>query len=225
MEETMRKFKLERDYYEEGEKIFKKSSIAIQPGVTVLVGCNGAGKTTLLKQIEHALKVEKIPCVKYDNLHEGAGNAVSEAAFFEDFGLVAQLMCSSEGENISLNIGMFATKLRMFVNTGKTKSRLPVLHENNNENESNERWILFDAIDSGLSIDNIEEIKDLFNLIIEDGAEKDVYIIVSANEYELARGEQCFDVYNGKYVTFSDYEDYRNFILKSREKKNQRYSE
>lgn len=219
----MRKFKLERDYYEEGEKIFKKSNIVIKPGVTVLVGCNGAGKTTLLKQIEHALKVEKIPCVKYDNLHEGASNAVSEAVFFEDFGLVAQLMCSSEGENISLNVGMFATKLRKFIKTGKTKSRLSILHENNDDNESNERWILFDAIDSGLSIDNIMEIKDLFNLIIEDGVGKDVYIIVSANAYELARGEQCFDVYNGKYITFSNYEDYRNFILKSREIKNQRY--
>lgn len=221
----MRKFKLEREYYEEGEKIFKKSSITIQPGITVLVGCNGAGKTTLLKQIEHDLNVEKIPCVKYDNLHEGAGNAVSEAAFYEEFGLVAELMSSSEGESISLNVGIFATKLRRFIETGKTKSRLPILCENNNENESNERWILFDAIDSGLSIDNIIEIKDLFDLIIEDGAGKDVYIIVSANAYELARGEQCFDVYNGKYVTFSDYEDYRNFILKSREEKNQRYSE
>lgn len=221
----MRKFKLEREYYEEGEKIFKKSSITIQPGVTVLVGCNGAGKTTLLRHMENALKKEEIPCVKYDNLHEGARNAVSEAAFFKDFGLVAQLMCSSEGENISLNVGMFATKLRKFINTGKTKTRLPVFHENNNENESNERWILFDAIDSGLSIDNIMEIKDLFNLIIEDGVEKEVYIIVSANAYELARGEQCFDVYDGKYITFSDYEDYRKFILKSRERKNQRYSE
>lgn len=221
----MREFKLIRDYYEEDEKIFKKNNIAIKPGVTILVGCNGAGKTTLMEQIEHALNVEKIPCIKYDNLHEGAGNAISEAAFFEEYGLVSQLMNSSEGENISLNVGMFATKLRKFIETGKTKSRLPILCENNNENESNERWVLFDAIDSGLSIDNIEEIKDLFNLIIEDGAEKDVYIIVSANEYELARGEQCFDVYNGKYVTFSDYEDYRKFILKSREKKNQRCSE
>lgn len=221
----MREFKLIRDYYEEDEKIFKKNNIAIKPGVTILVGCNGAGKTTLMKQIEHALNVEKIPCIKYDNLHEGAGNAISEAAFFEEYGLVSQLMNSSEGESISLNVGMFATKLRKFIETGKTKSRLSILCENNNENESNERWILFDAIDSGLSIDNIEEIKDLFNLIIEDGAEKDVYIIVSANEYELTRGEQCFDVYNGKYVTFSDYEDYRKFILKSREKKNQRYGE
>lgn len=221
----MRKFKLEREYYEEGKKIFKKDSIVIQPGVTVLVGCNGAGKTTLLKQIEHDLNVAKVPCVKYDNLYEGAGNAISEAAFYEEFGLVAQLMCSSEGENISLNVGIFATKLRKFIETGKAKSRLPVLHENNDENESNERWILFDAIDSGLSIDNIVEIKDLFNLIIEDGEGKEVYIIVSANAYELTRGEQCFDVYNGKYVTFSDYEDYRNFILKSREIKKQRYNE
>ena len=38
----------------------------------------------------------------------------------------------------------------------------------------------------------------------------------------MARDEQCFDVYNGKYVKFTDYEEYRDFILQSREWKNQR---
>lgn len=43
-----RKFQLERDYYEEGLNLYKKKTIEIKPGVTVLVGCNGIGKTTLL---------------------------------------------------------------------------------------------------------------------------------------------------------------------------------
>ena len=33
----------------------------------------------------------------------------------------------------------------------------------------------------------------------------------------MARGEQCFDVYHGKYVTFKDYEEYRNLVLQSKE--------
>ena len=50
----------------------------------------------------------------------------------------------------------------------------------------------------------------------------EIYIVISAIEYELCRGEQCFDVYNGKYITFKDYEDYREFILKNREWKENR---
>ena len=64
--------------------------------------------------------------------------------------------------------------------------------------------------------------KYLFNTIFEDTTGTDVYIVVSANEYELARGENCFDVYNGKYIQFEDYEDYRNFILNTRNIKDKR---
>lgn len=38
----------------------------------------------------------------------------------------------------------------------------------------------------------------------------------------MARGEQCFDVYNGKYITFKDYKDYRNMILESKKWKEAR---
>jgi hypothetical protein len=39
----------------------------------------------------------------------------------------------------------------------------------------------------------------------------------------MARGEQCFDVINGKYVYIKSYEKYRSVILKSRDKKDARY--
>ena len=38
----------------------------------------------------------------------------------------------------------------------------------------------------------------------------------------MANGERCFDVYNGKYITFKDYEEYRNMILKSKKWKEER---
>ena len=77
-----------------------------------------------------------------------------------------------------------------------------------------------------MSIDNVQDVKEyLSKTILYDCQESEVYIIVSANAYEMARGEQCFDVYSGKYVTFSDYEDYRNFVLDSRKHKDERYSE
>ena len=91
------------------------------------------------------------------------------------------------------------------------------------EELSNERWILLDAIDSGLSVDNVVDVKELlFKTILEHNFGKEIYIVVSANEYELARNEKCFDVYNGKYIKINNYEEYRDFILKSKEEKNER---
>lgn len=51
-----RRFVLERDYYEEGVNLYKKKTVTIDPGVTVLVGCNGIGKTTFLRQLRSKLK-------------------------------------------------------------------------------------------------------------------------------------------------------------------------
>ena len=44
----------------------------------------------------------------------------------------------------------------------------------------------------------------------------------SANAYEMCRGEKCFDTYLGKYVDIKSYDEYREFILKSRERKEKR---
>ena len=84
---------------------------------------------------------------------------------------------------------------------------------------------MFDAIDSGYSIDNIIELKAIFNLMLKDAKAFDVqlYLIVSANSYELTSNEECFDVINGKYVTFNSYEGYKQFILDSRKLKDKRY--
>ena len=80
------------------------------------------------------------------------------------------------------------------------------------------------AVDSGFSIDNVVELKDeLFKLILDIHKDKEVYIVITANAYEMARGEQCFDVINGKYVSIKSYEKYRSVILKSRDKKDARY--
>ena len=51
---------------------------------------------------------------------------------------------------------------------------------------------------------------------------KNIYIIIAANEYELARNADCFDVNAGKYIRFNDYEEYRTFIINSRKKKEAR---
>ena len=201
----MRKFSIHRNYYGECD-IYERDEIEIKPGVTVLVGCNGAGKTTLITQMMESLKDRKIMAIMYDNLQDGGDRVLSVAEYNENFKLMAKLMQSSEGENIVNNVGEFAGRL------GRMIRQQP---------DGSEIWVFFDAVDSGMSIDNIVDVKNFFNLVLKE-KEKTVYIIASANEYELARGEQCFDVRSGEYIAFSDYEDFRSFILKSREIKKER---
>lgn len=207
----MKKIRIYQDYYGEDIKMYQKSEIILESGLTVLVGCNGAGKTTLLKQIEENLKKENIPYLYFDNLHDGSSHARSEEAFYGNFEFVAQSMWSSEGENIVMSLVRFARKIGDFFKNNK---------------DNNELWILLDAIDSGLSVDAIVDLKEgFFGTIFERNPDKEIYIVSAANEYELARGEKCFDVINCRYISIKSYERYRNVILKSREQKNDRYDE
>lgn len=227
-----RRIKLWEDPYGNGE-LYKKKYMTFKPGLTVLVGCNGIGKTTLLNNIQTELKKKDIPYIMFDNLNDGGESARSRAGYHQDLAFLATAMQSSEGENIVMNIGVLASELREFISTGVKNdfsSRLAKIFRSDDCEEkhvtSNERWILLDAIDSGLSIDNICNIKEyLFKTIFTDphNQDKDIYIIASANEYELANGENCLDVLNGNYIKFKDYNEYRELILKTREEKEKRH--
>ena len=143
----MREFKITRDPHEEKEYLYKKSKITLEEGLTVLVGCNGAGKSTLLNTLNYQLKKQDIPVIMFDNLKDGGSTARSRAAFFDDFSFVASSLISSEGEYIKLNLGRFSGQLGFFC-----------LNEHKNDPEI---WILLDAVDSGLSVDNVVELKEL----------------------------------------------------------------
>ena len=198
--------KVKRNYYDRAERIFKKASIGIIPGVSVLVGCNGCGKSTFLGAVEETLSNEGIKYVLYNNLHDGGSRSVSEAVWLGDFGMASSLLYSSEGECIIHNLGSVAAKCGQMVSSLKKENK-------------KEFWLLLDATDSGMSVDNIVEIKELlFETIIKNTQESGItpYILVAANEYEMACGENCLDVQNGRYVSFKNYDDFRKFILKTR---------
>lgn len=216
-----------RDPYDEGFSICSSKRTEFKEGLTVLVGCNGIGKTTTLHNLREQLRKENIPWFEYDNLYDGKRSA-DEALMSGNFGLVAQLKFSSEGESIYTNISAIASKIGKFVTSGENKHNLfaNIFGDGDKEEiKSNKRFILFDAVDSGFSIDNVIEIKSLFNFIIKDAQKRglEIYIIISCNEYELADGSNCMDVTTGKYLKFNNYEEYKKFILDTREKKNKRY--
>lgn len=222
-----------RDPYDAGFSTCRRKEVEFQPGLTVLVGCNGAGKSTMLHNIKSQLKKENIPVFYFDNEKNGGSSSVSEELFYGNMEFGATAMCSSEGENISLNLGKCVSKWRKFLQTGDNgdrfnrlaKSLRKTAGEDEEKEIPNERWILLDAMDSGYSIDNVIEMNDLFKLVIEDAKKLgiDLYIVISSNEYELVAGSNCMDVTEGAYVTFENYEKYKKFILHTRKKKDRRY--
>lgn len=197
----MEKFEIITDYYVEGENLYNFKDLYIDKGITVFTGCNGIGKTTLLEIIKNKLEETDTPFIMYDNLHDGDTNNLYKVHSAELFALLLQ---SSEGENIMNNLGIFTMDLKVLLET----------------NGDLQKWILLDAIDSGLSIDNIVELRELLETILTD--HKNVYIVIAANSYELTRNATCIDTYTGSYIEFKDYEDYKKYILESRKTKDER---
>lgn len=226
------KVKTWRDPYDSGFSPTKPTEIELNTGLTVLVGCNGAGKSTLLLNIEEHCKQNKIPCIKYDNLHDGGSTALSSLFYEGNYNEGVYLFTSSEGESIKANIGRKSRTYKEFIQNGYVDDKhrrfmltLAGLDKDTVDViENKDRVFLFDAVDSGLSVDSIVEIRAMFDQMVADSQEldKNIFIIIAANEYELARNASCFDVNNGRYITFDDYEDYRKFIIKSRALKEKR---
>lgn len=224
------KIKVWRDPYDCGVNITKKREIEFPTGLTIFVGCNGAGKSTLLHNIKEFCKENNFPCISYDNLHDGGHNSLSRAMYFGNFSEGSLLLSSSEGECVKINASRFLNGLKEFVQNGFeedfgyrfAKYGLGIdLSENLNKDV---RVILLDALDSGLSIDSLVELREALDALNSDieNTGLEYYIFVTANEYELTVNHRCLDVESGKFVTFSGYNDYRDFIVHSRKKKENR---
>ena len=193
---------VEKDPVDCGRDLYLKTSVEIQPGVTILVGCNGAGKTTLLNLIKHQFENDKeTVCIHYDNLRDGGQNSLSAAVFYGKMDFAARYALSSEGENIVFNFGDLACEIGKKV---RSKPNCKCID------------VTLDGIDSGLSIDNILDVKEFFDFLLKENSTKEVYIIASANSYELARDEDCIKAHELEHHTFTDYYEYRDYILTSR---------
>ena len=204
----MRTFEIPTNPYEDRVRLFTKKTVEFKPGITCLVGCNGSGKTTLLHLIRDQLENEKdILCLSYDDRSQGGSNLMSKFGFQQRLEDLAGMVMRSEGERIHRGFGEFIGG---------------ILRQILNKNPK-EVWLLIDAVGSGLSIDNILEIIDFFEFMRGEHTERDLYFVVSTNEYEFARNQDCIDVTTFGHKKFTDYEKYKAYILKTREKKDKRY--
>ncbi len=222
--------KVWRNPYDTGVNITTPKVIDLQPGLTVLVGCNGAGKTTLIRNIEDEMRKSNVPYCIFDNTKDGGMSSISAliGGYNEYAGdsveTGAMLWNASEGEAIKINVSRHSSLYKEFLKSGHFKNatyrikRIFADDSLENDIEDKRRIFLFDATDSGMSIDAVLDLKAMFTQILNDAKESglECYIVIAANEYEMCRDENCFDVNAGKYKTFTDYESYRNFIIKSR---------
>lgn len=225
-----REFRYPRHYYTD-RQIYKRGTITINNGITILVECNGSGKSTLMRIIKEDLEKNNIPHIFYDNKESGGSYSMEEAHFYNDFDRLINLAFSSEGEQITLNINNKSKEMVNFLKEGLTNEDkrhmlfIKAFTENEEINnfevrENNkERWFLFDAIDSGYSIDNVIDFKKyVLEPLFEKAKEfdKDVYFVISCNEYEMCENLPCFSVMDGKYIDINSYEDFKHQILLSR---------
>ena len=211
----MRKIKVTREYYNKGDILFKRAHIDVMPGLSVLVGANGSGKTTLLNHIKHTVShFSDAEVYSYNDRSDGGHTMADRMGFMGDLSFVANYLTSSEGENIILGLHTQGSRIMRTL-------------EKAIEGGKSEVWLCYDSIDSGLSIDNVLDLKEfLFAPFIEKCNQANIvpYIIVTANEYEMAKNENCIDVTNMEYVKFKDYEDFHKFIVRSRKYKDKRYN-
>lgn len=225
----MLKIKTWRDPYDEGFSTTRRKEVELKEGLTILVGCNGIGKTTFLRNVEEQCKNEDIPVLFYSDMTDGRYHAMDNAMENGNIGLFSTLSYSSEGENIKMNFGTAITKVRKFLSTGFYDTMGNRFFQSLDKDEKKimdkRRVLLFDSIDSGLSIDSITEVRNIFDLIQKDSKTVGVetYILVTANEYEMARKAPCLNASEGTYTEFSDYESYRTFIIRNRKTKEGRY--
>lgn len=189
--------------------VLRRKTIDLQPGITVLVGCNGSGKTTILGDIDQACsRKDDVLCFLYNDRFQGGSTLISKFVMTQRMREAASMVFASEGERIVDGIGQFVSGLKKSLQNAAGKDVV----------------IIFDAIDSGMSLDVISEFKAMLHRSIDKRsfACRDLYILVAAISYGMCRGERCFDVSTWSYCENLAWDQYEDLIFRSREWKDKR---
>ena len=197
--------------FDDDLKLYQRREFTLVPGLNSLVGCNGSGKTTLIDCfLVPSLRKDKFEYYKYNDRRQGGSMLMDSMlnAYGDMYGL-ARMVLSSEGERIVCGLERVITALPSFFK----------------ENKGKPAFLLLDAIDSGMSVDEICEIKELLlDVIIPDAKSRfdvDLYIVIAANNYEWCNDDRIhnIDITTAKDLKFKSYDDYVKHIRESRKKK------
>lgn len=194
--------------------IYLSNEAKIESGVTLFLGCNGAGKTTLMRQLEDGLKKHADTVASYWYDGASADRKLSfKASMGTGTGTMDYLLSKflSEGENLQYRLETMVKDLGLFVKEAEDGGK-------------EEAWIFFDSLDSGWSIDKMSEFAEFLNgTVLADESEKlRIFVIVAANSYEFARIPEWnrLDVQTMAYLPeFGSYENYRDYVFRSRNRK------
>ena len=171
--------------------------------ITILVGKNGYGKTSFLYGIEEAFKKDNtVTIVSWSDSKYGRDAGRSILGFHEDYEGLASMAFVSEGQT------MMSSFARFFMQRagGASRRRKP---------GQDTMFLLVDQLDSGLDSHQIRYIKEVIrNIVIPDmtGQGITVFIIMSANSYELVMGEDCLDPMTRKHLKFKTIQEYMDYI-------------
>lgn len=152
----------------------------------------------MIKELEKHLNNQNIPVFHLDSFDENK-RAMQKNMDSGNVNFVIEYFNSSEGEKIIVNLSARISAMKRFL----------MKHQ-----DAEVVVCLFDALDSGLSINMIIEIREIFDIFIKDFP--NLVIVNTTNNYEFTKGTRCISAKSGREVSFKSYDDYVKFILGKR---------
>jgi len=191
-------------------KLYSRRQFTFELGLTSLVGCNGSGKSTLIDcYLKPYLDKQKIAVIQYNDRISGGTHLMDAMLNSGDMSTLAGMVFASEGERIVFGLNPIFGMLKSIFTQHKNQSV----------------FVILDACDSGMSIDEIVQIREIFlDVVIPDAKETyniELYIVVAANNYEWCNDSRIhnMEITSGKSLSICSYDEYRQIILKSRKLK------
>jgi energy-coupling factor transporter ATP-binding protein EcfA2 len=225
-----------RRYYDEEVYLYAHKSIDLKPNtITYICGCNGYGKSTLLLQIEDYVDSKKaVNIVSY--MTNPIARAFNKNALDVNVGYfkfdVDSRYYATEGQFLNSHA------ISMLQSNGESISHRYVtgliylkkwIQDKNNSGKT--LFLFMDDLDAGTSLDMINDLKNVISMVVKECEDNNItfYGIAPINSYEFTYNNPynsvCIDACTFKSMVFKSYTRYKNYVYKTRSKKNKRYKD